>query len=125
MVGEDEAVLQEIFQMANAKWESKQVDAGYMLGAKRDITWRDDVMEVELTMTAFVQGMAAAFSDHLIDRTINTPVPDKTFLHKSSKTTEEESKRVLDRGYMQLYGMLLWAAQGTYPECLVVGGTTL
>ena len=90
-----------------------------MLGVKRSITWRDDVMEVELTMTAFVAGMAAAFSDHLIKRTINTPVPDKLFLHKSSKTTEEESKRVLDRGYMQLYGMLLWAARGTYPECLV------
>jgi site-specific DNA-cytosine methylase len=119
MVGEDEVVLQEIFQMINAKWESKQVDASYMLGVKRNITWRDDVMEVELTMTAFVAGMAAAFSDHLIKRTINTPVPDKLFLHKSSKTTEEESKRVLERGYMQLYGMLLWAARGTYPECLI------
>ena len=38
MVGEDEAVLREIYTIINKQWESKIVDPSYMLGVKRDIT---------------------------------------------------------------------------------------
>ena len=80
-------------------------------------------MTVGLTMTAFIESMAEAFKAYLKKRSVSTPVPDGFFIHKNPETPTEESKRVLDRGYQRLFGMLLWAARGVFPECLQ--GTSL
>ena len=63
MVGEDESILHQIYQRVNSIWESKLVDPAYMLGIRREVTYTcGGEMEVELTMTAFVDAMAAAFA---------------------------------------------------------------
>ena len=62
--------------------------------------------------------MAAAFQEHLKKQTVSTPPLDGFFIHKDKNTPEEEIKAVLSRGYQRLFGMLLWAARGTFPECL-------
>ncbi len=118
MVGEDEGILQQIYERVNSKWESKLVDPAYMLGIRREVSHTDQGMEVELTMTAFVDAMTKAFQDHLKKRTVSTPLPDGFFIHKNKNTPETEVKAVLERGYQRLFGMLLWAARGTFPECL-------
>eukprot|EP00658_Telonema_sp_P-2_P083096 TRINITY_DN890_c0_g1_i7.p2 TRINITY_DN890_c0_g1~~TRINITY_DN890_c0_g1_i7.p2 ORF type:complete len:153 (+),score=5.36 TRINITY_DN890_c0_g1_i7:351-809(+) len=63
-------------------------DPEYMLGVKRVVTEDEDEMNV-----------------HLMNRRVHTPIPDKVFLHKSPKVDEEETRRVLGRGYQN-------------PECL-------
>lgn len=119
MVGEDESTLTDIYNRINAVWESKLVDPSYMLGIKREINYtQEGDMEVELTMTAFIEAMTAAFKTHLKTKTLSTPLPPGFFISKATKSTEEENKRILDRGYQRLFGMLLWAARGTFPECL-------
>ena len=119
LVGEDESILHEIYQRINNRWESKLIDPAYMLGIRREVTVTPEgEMQVELTMIAFIEAMAEAFKHHLKKRSCSTPLPDGFFIHKDSKTPEQEIKSVLDRGYQRLFGMLLWAARGTFPECL-------
>jgi hypothetical protein len=62
--------------------------------------------------------MGKSFEDHIIHRTINSPMVQGFFISNATKSTEEENKRVLDRGYQRLYGMLLWAARGSFVDCL-------
>lgn len=119
LVGESKDQLQEIFTIVNTKWESKQIDPSYMLGIKREIiTETQDLMQVELTMTAYVEAMANTFEKDLLSKNVTTPLPDGFFTYKKTTTSEQESKAVLARGYQRLFGSLLWAARGTFPECL-------
>jgi site-specific DNA-cytosine methylase len=119
MVGEDESILQKIYSRVNDVWESKLVDPSFMLGIKRTINHTaEGDMEVELTMTAFVEQMVDAFETHLLNKTVSTPLPPGFFVSKAQKSSEEENQRVLDKGYQRLFGSLLWAARGTFPECL-------
>ena len=119
LVGESEEQLHQIFTIINSEWESKQIDPSYMLGIKREIvTNTEDLMQVELTMTAYVEAMAKTFETHLCTKNVSTPMPDGFFTYKKTTTSEQESKAVLARGYQKLFGSLLWAARGTFPECL-------
>jgi hypothetical protein len=118
-VGEGDEVLNEVFKRINAKWESKIVDASYILGMKRTVTNTDTgAMEVELSMTAFVESMGESFKEYVSKRTINTPLTPGFSTSIAVKSTEEENKRVLNRGFQRLFGTLLWAARGCFPECL-------
>ena len=90
-----------------------------MLGIKREIiTNTKDLMQVELTMTSYVEAMAKPFEKHIFNKNVSTPLPDGFFTYKKTTTSEQESKTVLARGYQKLFGSLLWAARGTLPECL-------
>ena len=90
-----------------------------MLGIKREIiTETQDLMQVELNMTAYVEAMANTFEKDLLSKNVTTPLPDGFFTYKKTTTSEQESKAVLARGYQRLFGSLLWAARGTFPECL-------
>lgn len=118
MISEREGDLQEVHRMLSKKWECKIIDPSYVLGVKRHITMEGDRMCCELTMTAFVEGMYSSFREHANNRTAYTPMPDNTYIYLNPKTTDHEADRVLDRGYQRLFGMILWAARGVYPECL-------
>ena len=52
-----------------------------MLGITRDVS--NDKGRVECTMTAFVDGMAKAFDDHLPKEEVRTPFPDHVFTSQS------------------------------------------
>ena len=123
MVGEDQQTLKEIYKMITQKWECKLTDPEYMQRVKRQITREGNELMVELTMTAFIEAMAEAFKPYTLNRKINTPIPDKLFLWRRRDTKDEEKLRVLNKGYQRLFGMLLWAARGTFPECLL--GTSI
>ena len=109
-------------------WECKRTDPVSMLGLQRRITEKDGMRSVEVTMTPFIEGMFEAFkSETQYDSRTNvktryTPIPEDLMLSKSpkdSKKHEVEGKRIIARGYQRLLGMLLWAARGVFPECLV------
>ena len=118
MIGEKEEDLQEIHRLLSKKWKCKLIDPSYVLGVKRHITMDDDIMCCELTMTAFVEGMYSSFKQYANNRTTYTPMPDNTYIYLNPKTTDHEAERVLEKGYQRLFGMILWAARGVYPECL-------
>ena len=51
---------------------------------------------------------------------VHTPVKEHVFLHKPLKSdinSEAKAQEIIARGGQCLLGMLLWAAQGVYPEC--------
>lgn len=48
-----------------------------------------------------------------------TPFPYGLMLEKTDAASDEEAQEILDKGYMKIVGMLLWAARGVYPECQV------
>lgn len=123
LIGDDDHILQAIYKIINEKWESKLTDSSFMLGVRREITYNGNEMAVELTMTAFIDAMAEAFRDHLHKRKVSTPLPEGLFLHKRTDTPMNETAAVMERGYQRLVGMLLWAARGVYPECLL--GTSM
>ena len=53
---------------------------------------------------------------------MDTSLPPHLFMHKqTTKTdeTQETTRKILDRGFQRLFGMLLWAARGVFPEAVV------
>jgi len=119
--GEDEQILKDIFSKLNSIWSIKHVDAEYMLGITRKITYTQDdqkcIESIECTMTAFIQSIHDSFKQHMINAAVNTPFPEKLRLSKDTAPDETESAKVIAQGYQRAVGMLLWAARHCYPEC--------
>ena len=128
MVGTSDSFLEEVLEKLNSLWECKRTDSTTMLGIQRHVTEIDGEMEVELTMTPFIEGMMEAFKDYRTSRKKSTPVPEglqitRQLKKRDSAALEAKAKEIINRGYQRLLGMLLWAARGVFPECLV--GTSL
>ncbi len=58
------------------------------------------------------------FKEHVINKTVSTPLTPGFCISNATKSTEAENKQVLARGYQRLFGTLLWAARGSFIECL-------
>ena len=122
MVGSNDEMMNEIFEVLNKKWGCKKVDPGFVLGVKRDRyidkVNGDDVCE--MTMTAYCDGIVEAFKEHLDDGRVETPFDPKVFISKAkSQNTEEEQNVYKDMGWQRLVGCLLWAARNCFPEMMV------
>ena len=63
MIGSDDSILQAILDACHEEWEVKEVDAGFMLGVKRTLIDNADEFSIEMTMTAYVDGMFTAFDE--------------------------------------------------------------
>ena len=109
--GEDEQILKDIFSKLNSIWSIKHVDAEYMLGITRKITYTQGdqkcIESIECTMTAFIQSIHDSFKQHMINAAVNTPFPEKLRLSKDTVTDEAESAKVIALGYQRAVGMLL------------------
>ena len=84
LIGGSSSMMQEICDIFHKKWGCKVVDSDFVLGVKRVVTGKDGPeMKVEMTMTAYVDGMVEAFKGHISDMPdVDTPVPVKCFLSK-------------------------------------------
>ena len=65
-----------------------------------------------------IDGMVEAFKDELPEH-VNTPFPehDKGFITKNEKVSDDDVKLYLNKGYMRMCGLILWAARNCFPEC--------
>ena len=125
MIGSSDEVMREIMSICDKKWGCKEVDSDFILGVKR-VMKTDDVLNetsIELTMTAFIDGLYNTYQKHIEDYKIgkvDTPFPVKCFVSKGDrdKITDEESKKFMDMGFQSLCGGLLWAARNVYAECM-------
>ena len=63
----------------------------------------------------FVEGMAAAFREHLPDK-VSTPYPVKSKVNKDMIVDKNETKQIHDKGYRRAVGMVLWAARRSFIE---------
>ena len=98
--GEDEKILNDIFDKLNDIWSIKPTDSEYMLGIVRKITYdHNKIQSIECTMTAFINAMSTAFEAHLIPAAIHVPFPEKLKLSKLDEITEDEKTQVLAQGY--------------------------
>ena len=121
-VGTSEGILRTIFGIMQKKWDSREVPPDYVLGVKRELVIDGDHRSLEMSMTAYIDGVVAQFqpnldSSHWNRRNPSTPFEPHLFLEKAS--TDDEAREVLDRGYQKLVGCLLWANRGCFPEISV------
>ena len=122
LIGSSKAMMKDIMSRFNAKWGCKEVDSSFMLGVKRIITPVENGMKVELSMTAYIEGVYESFKEDMVGRKshVSTPFPEDVFISRDkSKIPKEEARKFLDKGYQRLCGCLLWAARNVYPECQV------
>ena len=123
MVGGNRTMMQEIYDKCNEKWGCKEVNSDFILGVKRERKRDPKLKEdkIELTMTAFIEGLYRDFGKYCEDGNVDTPFPVKCFTSKGEreKITDEESKKFLDLGYQRLCGCLLWVARNVFCECMV------
>ena len=75
MIGSDESILNEITQICHDEWEVKEVNPNFMLGVKRTLIDNEDEFSVELTMTAYVEGMIQSFSEYDRPKHVKNPFP--------------------------------------------------
>lgn len=89
---------------------------------KRTIVETQEEMTVELTQTAFIEGLAVNFPEHVWGRKVRTPLPEKFALDESvdpkDPKTEDEAKEVIGLGYQKIFGSILWSARHSQPETL-------
>ena len=111
-------IVDKIFKRLNEIWKIKVVDSGYILGVKRTLQHDDNgkIKSVDVTMPAFIQGMADAFKDHIPEASIDIPFPDKMRLDKKDAIDDKEVEEVKALGYQRAIGMILWAARHVFPE---------
>jgi len=123
IVGESDSMMQEMYDAIHAQWGAKIVNPEFVLGVHRRMKKDQDTMEIEMTMTAFVDGMVEGLreAERLDEKRVDTPFPEKTKLsrvgYQLGWTSDEEVKEVLDRGYMRVIGQLLWCARNVFAEC--------
>ena len=80
-------MMKEIMDKCDKKWGVKQVDGDFILGVKR-IAEEDKITgerSIEMTMTAFVEGMYAAYGDQIVTKKVSTPFPDDGFISKGDR----------------------------------------
>ena len=117
VVGTSNGMLCKIFDIMKSKWDSREVPADYVLGVKREMS--DERDEIEMTMTAYIDGVVSSFESEMNDsfwahRNPTTPFEPHIFLERCED--DAEVKEVLGRGYQRLVGCLLWATRGCFPE---------
>jgi site-specific DNA-cytosine methylase len=132
--GTSNAFLKEVIDKVKKHWGIKEINPDFMLGVKRTLTFPTvggmSDPTIEMTMTAFVESMALAFPEYVLDKKklgkLKTPTEKGLHLHKhlkqdeASKVVQEaEAEIIRERGYSKLLGMVLWAARMCFPECLV------
>ena len=62
MIGDNDDILMEVYNIVNKRWKGNLVDASFMLGIKRTIHETPQGMTVTMTMQVFIEGMASAFN---------------------------------------------------------------
>ena len=121
-IGSSDEILEEIFTIVNKRWKSERTDDSYCLGVKRTVVETQEEMTVELTQTAFIEGLAVNFPQFVNQKRIRTPLPEKFTLCELSDANDlkrnEESKEVIALGYQKIFGSVLWSARGSQPETL-------
>ena len=121
-IGSSDEILENIFKLVNERWKSERTDDSYCLGVKRTIVETQEEMTVELTQTAFIEGLAVNFPEHVWGRKVRTPLPEKFALDESvdpkDPKTEDEAKEVIGLGYQKIFGSILWSARHSQPETL-------
>jgi len=93
IISDSTDMMEEIYKICNDKWGCKKVDGDFILGVKRVLS--EDRSEVNLTMTAFIDGMVESFKDYLPTKRIGTPFPESVYLCKDKSISDDESFRLL------------------------------
>ena len=121
MAGTSDEMMELIEAACHKKWKVKKVDPSFMLGVRRTLTIKDDVWEIHLTQTEFIDGLVGTWESEVAEagfakKSPETPIPPKTFFTAEDYVSEEEYTRVSKRGYKAVCGSLLWVARFCHCE---------
>ena len=120
MIASDNDIMEDIYEVMDKEWGVNKVSSDVVLGVQRILSPERDT--VTLTMSAYIDTMTEMFSEHLPkpgSKPKQTPFPETVFLSKDDKSvTDDEAKRVLQRGYQRVIGCLLWVARNVFCMCL-------
>ena len=91
------------------------------MGIRRTLTKQDNVWDVHMTQSEFIDGLVGTWAEHLAtagfaSKHPETPIPPRTFFSAADPVDEEEAKRVSARGYKAVCGSLLWVARFCHCE---------
>ena len=117
IIADTQQMVDDVKTVCREIWNLTDADPEYMLGVRRTLTLDKEgkVLECNLDMIPYIEGMAEAFKERLPKGKIKEPVTKGFFISKSTEVTEQESKEVLDAGYQVAVGMLMWAVRQCYP----------
>lgn len=99
----------------------KMCDPSFMLGVQRTTTTVDGVTHHELTQKGCITDLFEEFKDS-VPKKASAPMPDGTFLSLYDETGERkpvdeaEVKRIKEKGYQHICGVLLWLFRNCFPE---------
>jgi hypothetical protein len=112
-VGTTDGILEDIFNKVHEIWELKRTDPDLMLGVCRQVRYDSEgkIESCELTMEAYIKGMADSFREFLPTKTVQTFLPPKTCLSKFERPSDVEIKRNQEKGYNRAVGMVVWAVR--------------
>ena len=119
MIGSDDGIMQDVYDAMDKEWGVNEVKSDHVLGVQR--TYSEDRETLTLTMSSYIDTVVNLFEEHIPNKTTKTtPFPETVFLSKLDKSvTDDEAKRVLERGYQKAIGCLLWIARNVFCMCLV------
>ena len=119
MIGSDDGIMQDVYDAMDKEWGVNEVKSDHVLGVQR--TYSEDRETLTLTMSSYIDTVVNLFEEHIPNKTTKTtPFPETVFLSKLDKSvTDDEAKRVLERGYQNAIGCLLWIARNVFCMCLV------
>jgi hypothetical protein len=119
MLGQNEAVLQEIFGMYLVAFKVSIIDASFMLGIRRtDTIGEDGEWITTCTQEEYIQGVYDTWKAFMPTKSVDTPFPVKVILTLNDEVPEEEWRAVYNRGYPNALGHVGWAAQRCQPLSL-------
>ena len=115
--GTSKKMLTDMYNIHNSKWKAKEVPSNFMLGIKcaEHKTYKKlgqqnviDEHTIAMTMTSYVTGVYEGWSFISPNHKPSTPFPQNLTLSKQHEIDPEETKRVLNRGYMTRF----WIEKG-------------
>ena len=118
-------VCTEIANRFKQKYGIKMVSTEHMLGVHRKRTTHNGITTVRLTQPGFIEEQYELYREYLPHREIHTPFPETEFLSMADEdgvrqeVPIEESTEVLQMGYQNLVGALLWSARTCHPEIML------
>ena len=126
VIAQDMRDASDIMKLFQTRYGISVCDPSYMLGIFREEFTESGERRIKMCQPSYVEKIREEFSQHILPAKSDPaePFPVKTFLQvvdnngKPVEVDADESKEVLQRGYMNLVGGLLWAGRNTTPAML-------
>ena len=122
-VSEDPRDAKDICDAFHKEFKIKMTDSRFMLGNMRDVSVIDGVTRLTISQPSYIEDMWNKFKVHRGNaKAPKEPFPYNFDISRIDKHSRQElpidpveSRKVLEKGFRELVGGLLWPARNAYP----------